>query len=211
MTVSAEPECCEGPCEGRNEDPPILMGYRPHAHSHGVRSITLVVALSFHSVIEGLALGVQSDVADVATLFFSIIIHKCIILFSTGVQLARTHAHQLLIVIISILLLSLMSPIGSAIGIGVEQSSLNNAAKETTIMVFEGLSVGTFLYVTFFEVFLHERDNEHNNMLKLAVTLLGFGIIAALSAIGGHSHDDHQHSNASCPTGDYNYTTTMSL
>lgn len=170
------------------------MGYRPHAHSHGVRSITLVVALSFHSVIEGLALGIQGSMDSVATLFFSIIIHKCIVLFSTGVQLARTHAHQLQIVVISILLLSLMSPIGSSIGIGVEQSTLNTGVKEATIMVFEGLSVGTFLYVTFFEVFLHERDNEHNNMLKLLVTLIGFGIIAALSAIG-HTHDDDSRHN----------------
>ena len=41
-----------------NEDPPILMKSSPHAHSHGVRSITFVLALSIHSVIEGIALGV---------------------------------------------------------------------------------------------------------------------------------------------------------
>ncbi|VDN27471.1 unnamed protein product [Cylicostephanus goldi] len=56
--VFAEPERCETNCEKINEDPPILMKSSPHAHSHGVRSITFVLALSIHSVIEGIALGV---------------------------------------------------------------------------------------------------------------------------------------------------------
>lgn len=34
------------------------MKSSPHAHSHGVRSITFVLALSIHSVIEGIAFGV---------------------------------------------------------------------------------------------------------------------------------------------------------
>lgn len=41
-----------------DEDPPILMVSKPHAHSHGVRSITFVAALSFHSIVEGVALGI---------------------------------------------------------------------------------------------------------------------------------------------------------
>lgn len=55
----AEPEACERNCDSVKEDPPILMKSRPHAHSHGVRSITFVLAISFHSIIEGLAFGVQ--------------------------------------------------------------------------------------------------------------------------------------------------------
>lgn len=173
-----------------------MMAYRPHAHSHGVRSITLVVALSFHSLIEGLAFGIQDSTTATTALFLGIIIHKCIILFSTGVQLARTHAHQLLLVVVTIVLVSLMSPIGAGVGVAVEQSSGSSEARLVTIMFFSGLSVGTFIYVTFFEVLIHERDNEHNNLLKLFAILIGFILMAGLRAMEEkHSHggDDHHH------------------
>jgi zinc transporter ZupT len=55
----AEPERCETNCDRVKEDPPILMKSRPHAHSHGTRSVTIVLAIAFHAIIEGLALGVQ--------------------------------------------------------------------------------------------------------------------------------------------------------
>uniref|UniRef100_A0A914W5S2 Zinc transporter ZIP1 n=1 Tax=Plectus sambesii TaxID=2011161 RepID=A0A914W5S2_9BILA len=77
----AEPERCEMNCEGRDEHPPILMTSRPHAHSHGVRSVTFVLALSFHSVLEGLAFGVQKNSSEVTTLFLSLMIHKSIVAF----------------------------------------------------------------------------------------------------------------------------------
>lgn len=120
------------------------MKSSPHAHSHGVRSITLVLALSFHELIEGVAFGVQvrredllsviknlprprdynenspgkkniknflihntvmciqKDVSKVTALFLSLLVHKLIVAFSTGLQLARTHAHQLHLVVISV-------------------------------------------------------------------------------------------------------------
>lgn len=181
-----------------------MMAYRPHAHSHGVRSITLVVALSFHSLIEGLAFGIQDTTASTTALFLGIIIHKCIIIFSTGVQLARTHAHQLILVVVTIVLVSLMSPLGAGVGVAVEQTWGHSEARDVTIMFFSGLSVGTFLYVTFFEVLIHERDNEHNNLLKLFAILVGFILMAALRAMEGeHKHGGdggHLHENATTST-----------
>ncbi|GMT28288.1 hypothetical protein PFISCL1PPCAC_19585, partial [Pristionchus fissidentatus] len=184
--ILAEPERCETNCH-EDEDPPILMKSSPHAHSHGVRSITLVLALSFHELIEGVAFGVQTDTAKVTALFLSLLVHKLIVAFSTGLQLARTHAHQLHLVVISIVVISLTSPVGALFGMvisGGESSFL----KDCMITVFQGLAVGTFLYVTFFEILLHERDNEHPNMYKLLFMLLGFAMIALLRLIDNHDH-----------------------
>lgn len=108
---------------------------------------------------------------------------------STGLQLARTHPHQIHLVVISIVAFALMSPFGSVIGIVVEQASLETEAKEIVVMVFEAISVGTFLYVTFFEVFIHERDNDHPAMLKLLVSVVGFALIALVRTME-HSHGD---------------------
>ncbi|CAI4226527.1 unnamed protein product [Auanema sp. JU1783] len=188
----AEPERCETNCETVNEDPPILMKSSPHAHSHGVRSVTLVLALSIHSIIEGVALGVGNNAAETTALFLSLLVHKLIVAFSVGLQLSRTHAHQLGWVFVSMLTLALMSPLGALIGMVLQSATEASFGKDLTITILQGLAVGTFLYVTFFEVLLHERDNEHPNLLKLVVMILGFGLIGLLRLIDSHDHD-HSH------------------
>ncbi|CAG9540332.1 unnamed protein product [Cercopithifilaria johnstoni] len=185
----AEPEACERNCDNVKEDPPILMKSRPHAHSHGVRSITFVLAISFHSIIEGLAFGVQTDNARIATLFISLMVHKIIVAFSVGLQLGRTHAHALGWVCLSMGLFSIMSPVGGFIGTFVQNSQMDTEVKALTILIFQGVAVGTFIYVTFFEVLLHERDNEHPNLLKLIFMLIGFALIGGLRLFDNHSHE----------------------
>ncbi|CCD71891.1 Zinc transporter ZIP3 [Caenorhabditis elegans] len=200
----AEPERCETNCEAIDEDPPILMKSRPHAHSHGVRSITFVLALGIHSIIEGLAFGVQSGNDTIIALFLSLMVHKLIVAFSVGLQLFRTHAHQIKWVIISIFTLASMTPLGALIGLAVTSAADNALWKDLTITILQGLAVGTFIYVTFFEVLLHERDNEHPNLLKLLVMFIGFALIGALRGFEsshGHSHsgstEPHFHGNSS--------------
>ncbi|CAJ0927540.1 unnamed protein product, partial [Mesorhabditis belari] len=208
--ILAEPERCETNCEKVDEDPPILMASKPHAHSHGVRSITFVAALSFHSIVEGVALGITNSPTDAYTLFFSLMVHKLIVAFSVGLQLARTHAHALYMVVISMLILASMSPLGALFGM-IVQNTIDGAFKEALMTIFQGLAVGTFIYVTFFEVLLHERDNEHPNLLKLVFMLLGFTMIGAVRLFDdghghGHSHgaggahDEHDHVNAAATT-----------
>jgi zinc transporter 1/2/3 len=128
------------------------MESRPHAHSHGIRSMTFVLAISFHSIVEGLAMGVQNDTAKVTAIFFSLMVHKVIVAFSVGLQLARTHAHALRWVCVSIVLFSLMTPIGALIGAFVHNAQIDTHLRDVLILFFQGIAVGTFLYVTFFEV-----------------------------------------------------------
>ncbi|CAJ0565364.1 unnamed protein product, partial [Mesorhabditis spiculigera] len=190
--VLAEPERCETNCDQVQEDPPILMASKPHAHSHGVRSITLVAALSFHSIVEGVALGITGSATEAWTLCLSLMVHKIIVAFSVGLQLARTHAHAKHWVVLSIFILAIMSPLGSLFGM-VVQNTLDGALKEALMTLFQGLAVGTFIYVTFFEVLLHERDNEHPNLYKLCFMLLGFALIGAFRLFDdGHQHG-HSH------------------
>ncbi|VDD91483.1 unnamed protein product [Enterobius vermicularis] len=192
MLALAEPEACETNCETVKEDPPILMKSQPHAHSHGIRSITFVLAISFHSIIEGLAFGVQTDTAEIGALFISLMVHKVIVAFSVGLQLARTHAHALRWVGFSILLFAAMSPLGAVIGMFVQNAHIDSEVKDYLILIFQGLAVGTFIYVTFFEVLLHERDNEHPNLLKLICMLVGFALVGLLRLFDEHEHS-HDH------------------
>ncbi|VDO98258.1 unnamed protein product [Heligmosomoides polygyrus] len=169
------------------------MKSSPHAHSHGVRSITFVLALSIHSVIEGIALGFlagafrsrpEARSTQTTALFLSLLVHKLIVAFSVGLQLARTH------VVASVFILAFMSPLGALVGMVVQSAAENSFSKDVAITILQGLAVGTFLYVTFFEVLLHERDNEHPNLLKLLVMMIGFGLIGLLRLVDNHEHGD---------------------
>lgn len=73
--------------------------------------------MSFHSILEGFALGVQNEKAGIMTLFLSLIIHKGIEAFSVGLQVSRSNTKRLVLVVTTILVYSLMTPIGSMIGV----------------------------------------------------------------------------------------------
>ncbi|CAD5208489.1 unnamed protein product [Bursaphelenchus xylophilus] len=195
IPIIAEPERCEANCDSVKEYPPIITKSRPHPHSHSTRSVTIVLAIAFHAIIEGLALGVQTDPAKIWAIFISLTVHKLIVAFSIGLQLARTHAHSLKWVTLSMIMIAFMTPIGGAIGMVVRHASINAQLQDTIILICHGLTVGTFLYVTFFEVLIHERDNEHPNLLKLLVMIIGFALIGLIRLITeGHDHS-HGHSH----------------
>ncbi|KRX77667.1 Zinc transporter ZIP3 [Trichinella sp. T6] len=161
MLTVTNSETHRHPTGSVEEDPLLCVGLKLHPHNHEVRSLTFLVALSVHSLIEGFALGVQTNNESVIALFLSIVIHKCIVAFGVGVQLARTHTST--------------------------RSMVN--------MVLNGLSVGTFLYVTFFEVFHHELENCENNLLKLLSAIIGFSTISFLRVLNhDHGHLGHDHS-----------------
>ncbi|KAI6175048.1 hypothetical protein M3Y97_00988700 [Aphelenchoides bicaudatus] len=196
----AEPERCEINCEKVNEHPPpIRMKSKPHAHSHGTRSATIVLAIAFHAIIEGLALGVQQDPAKIWAIFISLTVHKLIVAFSVGLQLARTHAHSLHWVVVSMILIALMTPLGGLLGMLVQNAPINAHLRDFIVLICQGLAVGTFIYVTFFEVLIHERDNENPNLLKLLMMILGFtfiGLIRFLAESHSHSHGGEGHSHS---------------
>lgn len=155
-----------------------------HDHVEGIfqhstlRSVLLLVALSFHSVFEGLAIGLQQDLGQLISLFLAVIAHKAIMAFSLGLTLAQAtlNAKQY---VLSVTIFSVASPLGMGIGIllaDMEKSLGGDIANS----ILQGMAGGTFLYITFFEVLPHELNQPRHRMLKLVFVLLGFGSICGL-------------------------------
>ena len=108
-----------------------------HGHSHAVfnhsslRSVMLLLALSFHSVFEvanlqvqlfnqhfllqGLAIGLQDSTSHMMTVFIAVITHKAVMAFSLGLNIAQSDL-SVKAFIWSNVLFSLSSPVGVAIG-----------------------------------------------------------------------------------------------
>ncbi|MFH4979444.1 hypothetical protein AB6A40_006153 [Gnathostoma spinigerum] len=159
---------------------------RKHNSNAIVKSITFIVAFSFHSVLEGYAFGVQNSAISAATLFVGIILHKAVVAFSIGLRLARAHPNQNWLITILVLVVASTAPIGGAVGIVVENLSfadeLPKAIVSTTLTC---LALGTFLYITFFEILFAEiKEDQECDIRQCVATAVGFFIIAAVEVSG---------------------------
>ncbi|XP_023713129.1 zinc transporter ZIP1 isoform X2 [Cryptotermes secundus] len=156
----------------RTVNVPVYHEPEPHPV---LRALVLLFSLSLHSLLEGLAVGLQTDVSDLIQIFVAVVIHKTVIAFSLGLSLVQTEL-SLASIIKSNLLFSITSPLGICSAIALQQfgHSLNSSI---TNGILQGLACGTFVYVTFFEVLPHELNQKENRLLKLLALLLGFSVV----------------------------------
>ncbi|CAG9538571.1 unnamed protein product [Cercopithifilaria johnstoni] len=140
-----------------------------------IHSITFTIAMSFHSILEGIALGVQDEKFGIITLFISLLLHKGIEAFSVGLQISRTIGQQVKLVITTILIYSLMTPIGSFTGLFLQTVNMNESWRQGIIIVLEGLAIGTFIFVTFLEVLFEQRNN--SKAIREEIIALTLGVL----------------------------------
>jgi len=155
----------------------------PSSHSV-VRSLVLIIALSLHSLFEGLAIGLQPTFDDTMQLFLALALHKCILAFSLGLNMVQSKLTTRAIVISSVTF-SVASPLGSAIGLAIVDTWSNGTASNATIGALQGIACGTFLYIIFFEILPHEFMKKRartypDRMLKLLFLIIGFTVIVGV-------------------------------
>ncbi|XP_048736773.1 zinc transporter ZIP1-like [Ostrea edulis] len=149
----------------------------PHDHSM-LRSLLLLLALALHSLFEGLAVGLQENIEQVIQIFAALALHKSILSFSLGMNLAQSKM-TLKGAIKSVLLFSVSAPVGVGIGIGIIRL-WDSEASNLVQGILQGIACGTFLYITFFEVLPHEFNNCDARLLKVIFLLLGFAAVTAI-------------------------------
>lgn len=157
----------------------------PHNHIHpnmyslsSFRSLILFCSLSVHSVFEGLAIGLQPKYSSALQIAIAVLIHKGIIVFSLSLKLIQSMTTPVWLAIY-IVIFSLMSPIGITIGILV---TLKKTAIVTLVQaILEGISSGTFVYVTFLEILPSELNSGTRPLLRLFFIVIGFTIMAVIA------------------------------
>lgn len=167
----------------------IPTNHHQHGHHHGhfnptelaragpLRLASLVLALSAHSVFEGLALGLQEEGGKLGSLFVGVAIHETLAAVALGVSMVKAalpmrDAFKLAVTV------SLMIPLGIGVGMGIE--SAQTMAGSIVSVVLQGLAAGTFLFVTFFEILSRELEDKHDRLLKVLFLILGYGVLAVL-------------------------------
>lgn len=115
-----------------------------HDHSHipietdesvagAIRNLLIIIAISFHGVFEGLAIGLQGNSKDVWALFLAVSLHECIVVFCIGVELISAST-KLIRMITYITVVSLVCPLGIAIGIVISENSVAGTMAQTLLI-----------------------------------------------------------------------------
>jgi len=155
-----------------------------------LRSFLAVLALSIHSLFEGMAIGLEETDAGVWKLLLAVSVHAIPIVFCVGTDMIASELKKVQIIIYMVVL-SVNTPIGILIGILVT-AHLENASGQHILVigVLQGLAAGTLLYITFFEVLARDKLNKYgmSGLAGALAVMVGFTVMAGMEATGGHSH-----------------------
>ncbi|XP_078412180.1 zinc transporter ZIP3-like isoform X2 [Cetorhinus maximus] len=163
-----------------------LYSRSSHSHSHSLnmsdlprssplRLLSLVFALSAHSVFEGLALGLQEKGAKVINLFIGVAVHETLAAVALGVSMAKGGLPMKDALKLA-LMVSAMIPVGIGIGMGIQ--SADSFGSHIASVLLQGFAAGTFLFVTFFEILVKEFEDKHDRLLKVLSLILGYALLA---------------------------------
>uniref|UniRef100_A0A2S2PFJ6 Zinc transporter ZIP1 n=1 Tax=Schizaphis graminum TaxID=13262 RepID=A0A2S2PFJ6_SCHGA len=182
-------EACSNTVNRRPSGPPKATG-------QSFRGLFAVLALSFHEVFEGLAIGLEERVDHMWYLFFAVATHKLIIAFCIGLELAWLETKKA-VLIAYVATFAVVTPVGIAIGMMLVHYGNGGAvdgAPGLVAVVLQGLAAGTLLYVVFFEVLARYKQSGFSHLLSI---ILGFSVMLMLQMMTHHSHshvlDDNHH------------------
>ena len=128
-------------CQVIVQDPVLQMFTKDVAGGYAA-----FMALTIHSVIEGMGLGTQPDLSALAAVAAAIICHKGFASFAMGCALAKIGNRRIYITLCAVFCLA--SPVGMAIGMAVEASAPDGPASG----LLNAFCGGTLLFVATDEI-----------------------------------------------------------
>jgi len=172
-------------------------------HHHATRSLILILALSLHRIFEGMSIGLQHTVSNVVSLFGAVMCHEMVIGFSLGLQFVRS-GFALRRLLITSFVCSLIMPLGVFIGLVMTEIESSSSNIDIANGLLQAIAMGTFIYVTFFEILQEEIDSEDTSLGKIVCIAAGFALMALLNLIpegniGSTSLIIHYNSSTSAP------------
>ncbi len=139
----------------------------------------LFLVLAIHSIIAGMSLGLETNYLSSIAIFIAIIAHKGSAGFALGVSLVKDHVNKPAI-IKTILLFSIMTPLGIAVGsiLTTLDNSLTAVGFEA---IFDSLATGTFIYIAVLDIINEVFEKPDKRWQKFGILLTGFILMAAIA------------------------------
>lgn len=134
------------------------QGSHDHVHVHIIdaakplSSILLTIALSIHSILEGIGIGTTNSVSTLQTEFIAVLFHKSFTAFALGNQLISsgywTDKRKRKYFFLSIGIFIGVALLGICIGWAISNASSDNLASA----IFVGITSGSFIFVAALEI-----------------------------------------------------------
>jgi zinc transporter 1/2/3 len=158
---------------------PAHIGGAPESKSGGISyPYILALTLSVHSIITGIALGLEQHLIGAFAILIAILGHKSTAAMALSISVIRQNIDRARS---RVLLWSfyVTTPIG--IVIGAWWSGILEG-RDATLMegIFDAMASGTFLYIAVVDILIDEFRSTHLGWLFLS-TLLGFSIMALVA------------------------------
>ncbi len=160
----------------------IAERHHHHAGPNGgdaVSAYAVLIALSIHSLLAGLALGAEAELSRALVIWLAIIAHKTAAGFALGVSLARSGlASRQTWPLVA--LFASATPIGGLIGAVLDEfvEGRLGAGLEAT---FLSIASGTFVYVATFDILRDEFPAPGGRFAKWCVLTSGVVAMSALA------------------------------
>lgn len=153
-------------------------------------AIALIIAIGFHAIFEGMAVGLMDTATTTLELGFGIVIHKAPAAMALGTTFTKAQFSTKGVVAL-IALFSILSPIGVIIGMLMHESI--DGFIQALILAF---TAGTFIYIGCSEIIVKEFADNKDALLKYVIVAIGGGLIASLLWVGhGHDHNLSHHAH----------------
>ncbi|KAJ9562755.1 hypothetical protein OSB04_007915 [Centaurea solstitialis] len=147
-------------------------------------SILLIVALCFHSVFEGIAIGIADSKADAWKALWTISLHKIFAAVAMGIALLRMIPDRPFLSCASYAFaFGISSPIGVAIGIVIDSTTQGRTA-DWIFAISMGIACGVFIYVSINHLLRGHQAQKPSStdtpLFRLLAVTLGLGVIAVV-------------------------------
>lgn len=140
----------------------------------------LIAALCFHSVFEGIAIGVAETKADAWRALWTVCLHKIFAAVAMGIALLRMMPERpLLSSATYAFAFAISTPIGVAIGIVIDSTTQGQVA-DWIFAISMGLACGVFIYVSI----NHLLSKGYKPLNKVAVDTPHYRFLAVLFGVG---------------------------
>ncbi|XP_078581342.1 zinc transporter ZIP1-like [Branchiostoma floridae x Branchiostoma japonicum] len=197
------------PCETTDEDVELdifshevenlgLLGGERIGKTTDLRSWTLAVAVSMHSIFEGMAVGLQQNVTDVFELVMAVALHKCVLAFGLGLTFVQSDLGKKSVAGLC-LAFAITAPIGIGIGTLVENGAESSHSSAVS-GVLQGLATGTLLYVTFLEILSRELHGKNDRILKVFLVTAGYAIVCGLMLLDPETNESFERCDEGSPS-----------
>ncbi|KAL7264424.1 hypothetical protein ACSBR1_002388 [Camellia fascicularis] len=148
-------------------------------------TILLILALCFHSVFEGIAIGISSTKGDAWRNLWTISLHKIFAAIAMGIALLRMLPKRpLTMTAVYSFAFAISSPVGVGIGIAIDATTQGSAA-DWTYAISMGIACGVFIYVAINHLIAKGFKPQgpcyfDSPFFKFLAVLLGVGVMAVV-------------------------------